>query len=607
MAVSSRKSFLGVVGLTCVVLVLGLLVINRTHSYDKHGQSVGHGSNVFPGFKLDTTIASVPQVRMMRLTSGDEADPVRSGGTSDSAPRARMMRLTSGDEADPVRSGGTSASVPRARMMRLTSGDEADPVRSGGTSASVPRLVSTSGNGADPVLSGGTSNSTSSTPATAKLATVHTGAGGNNSGELSHLSSPVIEHNYRSTESGVSIFNDSYLCFIEINEQLTSNTEKYTQLSYFSALWNLRIVEPWIASGTCQLSSIRPADKNDMLFFDVYNKTEVESRLTQCFKKFSPANILRDIHFYSANDALVHSSRDVLIIRFMTSQWSTKDAGECGAISGGTVRQVLGALNSRVQNVKEAQKVHGQNFNFRVWRTVCITSIPRVRFSVKDANTFIQSELAVKRRETNTGATVVISKWMKVKNITSEVYYYDPNFNLDFNSCEHLPYSDLVLNAVQLMLNGLQIQYPFLGVYVRTERLAIKARKQGYSKNCLNEFHETFEMIKKKYGIQQSHVFLVHDAGKYGSATLSGGLLQISKTILAKLMSWKLQTVHYDPEKYRDLPQHRAFVASVEQTFLSHSHVLLTMGGGGFMSRLVRRFSEVATSDRAYQICKEIF
>ena len=513
-----RKSFLVVVGLI-ITLLLGLLVINRTHSYDKYGQSFGYGSNVFPGFELDTTIASVPQVRMMGLTSGNEADPVRSGGTS----------------------------------------------------ASVPRLLSTNGDGADPVLSGRTSNSTS----------------------------PVILEKYR---------DDSYLWFIEINEQLTSNTIKYTQLSYFSALWNLRMVEPWIASGTCYLSSIRPADKNDILFFDIYNKTEVESRLTQCFKKFSPENILRDIHFYSANDALIQSSRDVLIIRFMTSQWSTKDAGECGAISGAIVRQVLGALNSRVQNVKEeAQKVHGQNINFRVWRTVCITSIPRVRFSIKDANTFIQSELAVKRRETNTGATVVISKWMKVKNITSEVYYYDPNFNLDFNSCEHLPYSDLVLNAVQLMLNGLQIQYPFLGAYVRTERLAIKARKQGYIENCLNEFHETFEMIKKKYGIQQSHIFLVHDAGKYGSVTFFGGLSQISKTILAKLMSWKLQTVHYDPEKYRDLPQHRAFVASVEQTFLSHSHVLLTMGGGGFMSRLVRRFSEVATSDREYQICKEIF
>ena len=164
MAVSYRKSFLGVVGLTCVVLVLGLLVINRTHSYDKLGQSVGNGSNVFPGFKLDTTIASVPRAR-----------------------------------------------------MKLTSGDEADPVRSGGTSASVPRVVSTSGDEADPVLSGGTSNSTSSTPATAseaKLATMHTGAGGNNSGELSHLSSPVIEHDGRSTES-----DDSYLGFQSIRKR----------------------------------------------------------------------------------------------------------------------------------------------------------------------------------------------------------------------------------------------------------------------------------------------------------------------------------------------------------------------------------------------------
>ena len=65
-----RKSFLVVVGLI-ITLLLGLLVINRTHSYDKYGQSFGYGSNVFPGFELDTTIASVPQVRMMGLTSGN--------------------------------------------------------------------------------------------------------------------------------------------------------------------------------------------------------------------------------------------------------------------------------------------------------------------------------------------------------------------------------------------------------------------------------------------------------------------------------------------------------------------------------------------------------
>ena len=102
--------------------------------------------------------------------------------------------------------------------------------------------------------------------------------------EASTTTSPIIEQDGKSTESGVSIFNDSYLGFIEINEQLTSNTIQYTQLRYFSALWNLRMVEPWIASGTSHLSSVRPTDKNDMLFFDLYNKTKVESKLTQCFK-----------------------------------------------------------------------------------------------------------------------------------------------------------------------------------------------------------------------------------------------------------------------------------------------------------------------------------
>ena len=429
----------------------------------------------------------------------------------------------------------------------------------------------------------------------------------NNYSGLPHLSPATFQAKpeVTDTNSGVSVFTDSYLGVMEINEQLSSNTVKILQLSYFSALWNLSIVEPFIASDTCHLSTFPHAGKKDMLFFDLFNKTRIERQLTECFSTYLPKTSKKQIHFHSLNDALIHSSRDVLIIQFMTSRWSnTKRIGECGAISKKKALTVLTALNSHVQNVKEeAQKIHGHNINFKLWRAVCITAIPRVPFSVRDATAFIQSQLAAKRKQSNIGATVVIPKWMKVKNTTSGIYYYDPTAKFSLYPCktQNLPYSDLVFTAAQRMLNALQIQYPFIGLYVRTELLAMKGSSE--IKTCVNRFHTTFQMIIKRYGIPQSQVVLIHDANRYGSKTFSRNSSERSKSILESLKSWKLRVVSYDPQKHKDLPQHRAFVAAVEQVFLSHSHVLLAMGGGGFMQNVVGHFSVRQASDRAYQIC----
>ena len=56
--------------------------------------------------------------------------------------------------------------------------------------------------------------------------------------------------------------NTSFLTFMEMDEQLSSNAAKFLQLSYFSALWNLSMIEPWIEADTNFLSSLPPTDKS---------------------------------------------------------------------------------------------------------------------------------------------------------------------------------------------------------------------------------------------------------------------------------------------------------------------------------------------------------
>ena len=400
--------------------------------------------------------------------------------------------------------------------------------------------------------------------------------------------------------------NTSFLTFMEIDEQLSSNTAKFLQLSYFSALWNLSMVEPWIDPHTNFLSSLPPTDKSlTLLFFDLYNMTGVENRITRCFNDNVPPQRRKKIHFHTLSEALIHSPRDVLIVKFTRNKWSeTKEMGECSAISVNETQKVTQALNSNVLKVKDkAQEIHGPNFFFKIWRTLCITAIPRVPFSMHNATVFIERQLAEKRKEKKGGAMVVLPSWNKIKSEHPYGYYYDPNFHLSGGKCYYtsLPNSHLVLTGAERMQKELQFSQHFIGVYARTER--ISHLDDGLIEDCLSKFCEILEDAEKIYGIPRSRVVLVHDAGKYGSNTFNKNERNKSDGILEKLQSLKIQTKYYDPKLHKDLPQHRAFVAAVEQEFLTRSHVFISLGGGGFQMNVMQRFEWKQSVDRRYPLC----
>ena len=434
--------------------------------------------------------------------------------------------------------------------------------------------------------------------------------------ETDKLSAELVDEVKR---SNVSVLTNTYLLYEEINEQLSSNTIKFLQLSYFSTVWNLSIVEPWIDADTTYLSSLPAVDQKKALpFFDLYIKKEVEDRLTECFHSNLPPQNQNSFHFHNLNEALIYSPRDVLIVRYMMSRWSkTKQMDECSAISGKKIEATERRLNFFVQNVKDkAQEIHGANFTFKVWKTICITSIPGIPFSFKNATMFIKRQLSLKKEETGVGATVVIPFWRMLYSIIKHNrngfgYYYDPNYKFNGSNCKEnaLPYSSTVQTAADRMLKSLQLTEHFIGVYVRTERVSrIDQYQRGFINECLTKFYDVLESVEKKYLIPRSRVMLVHDAGKYGSNSFDYTHVQgKSKMILSKLQSSKIQIAHYEPDKFLDLPQHRVFVAAVEQEFLSRSYVLVTIGSGSFQKNIAERFKTSQSVDRLHEVCNTEF
>lgn len=431
----------------------------------------------------------------------------------------------------------------------------------------------------------------------------------------SKLAPTIFEYNDQELPSS-NTKSDSYLLFVEINEQLSSNTLKFFQLSYFSALWNLKMVEPWINIHTTYLSTLPSLSSQPGLpFFDLYNKTEVEKMLTKCFNPNLPQQLRTYFKFHTFSETLIHSSREIMIVRFMVKKWSlSKDMGECADISGKEIHYVMKTLNTRVKGVIiEAQEKWDQNVSFTVWKTVCITAIPGVPFSMKNATDYIQTQQVLKQKEKNVDLLVVIISWRKVKNGPVDNYYYyyfDPNFHFKSKHCEYrgLPHASIVLAATDQMLEELGMSGPFVGVYARTEKLGqLDVHSPGYIKECLNTFYKALEVIEARYGLNRSRIILVHDNSKYGSRSLknpkNAPLLHRSVNILTKLESAGISSTHFAPEQHPGFPQHRAFVAAVEQELLSRSYVLLTLGGGGFMMNVKGRFLQRQKVERLYTLC----
>ena len=176
-----------------------------------------------------------------------------------------------------------------------------------------------------------------------------------------------------------------------------------------------------------------------------------------------------------------------------------------------------------------------------------------------------------------------------------------------FNSSCHddfLPHSQLILTAADRMQQVFKLNRSYVGVYARTERLAMLDQQQtGFMENC---FHKFQTLIKNDDEIDHLPMVLVHDAGTYGSKTFDINLKRRSDKFLNKFKSSKIRTVQYDPKQNNDLPQHRAFVAAVEQQFLSRSHILIGIGFGGFMMNLKGRFLDKHNTERLHVLCENI-
>ena len=107
--------------------------------------------------------------------------------------------------------------------------------------------------------------------------------------------------------------------------------------------------------------------------------------------------------------------------------------------------------------------------------------------------------------------------------------------------------------------------------------------------------------------VTNTSVALFHDLGKYGSNSChyyNECRAELSN-FLSKIKDFGYRVVSYDPSHFRPVDLRGVFAAFVENNFLSHADILVTVGLGNYQQNIVDRFLKHSggVADNLYRLC----
>ena len=116
------------------------------------------------------------------------------------------------------------------------------------------------------------------------------------------------------------------------------------------------------------------------------------------------------------------------------------------------------------------------------------------------------------------------------------------------------------------------------------------------------------DVIYSSYRNSSSYqVRLIHDLGEYGTKTCcyQSDCDVLRKRFLFTVCQLGFPCVHFYPSQYPSVAPSPAFVAAVEQEYLSRMDVLVTVGSGGFQTSTIAKFMQHVDRNRnhLYKIC----
>ena len=416
------------------------------------------------------------------------------------------------------------------------------------------------------------------------------------------------EINVRDPSNGAQ----GYLMARLYQQQMTADTINFFELSTIAARLNLSIVEPFV-QGThfVGIPDMTPLHE-DHKFWELskfYDLHHLQAALKNC----------SSLHqLVSFDNLLTESPHNIVLVYFLT----TRDYNDFKEYFPGenypSIVELKLKESARITQVNQTLTILNtcmNHFAMLQWKQLPFFHHPRVVLvDARPFNPLLLSVLtdilgSIVSEEINRYGSVMLifDQWRgHHKKNETDYFYYMPDFRLDLPACggHIIRHSEAVIEATLDFSLTLNQTRPVIGVHIRGERL-LQNTKGNFS-HCIHQLTTLLQTLTNASKIPSERVNVFHDLGNFGTKSCTYGYCVRGRSkLLSQINTLGYPVIFYDPTKFNSVPDSPAFASFVEQEYLAHVDILVTLGGGGFQRNIVRRF--VNNSDHnvkhLYRIC----
>ena len=391
-----------------------------------------------------------------------------------------------------------------------------------------------------------------------------------------------------------------HLISLDYDQQMMGAFKAFYHLAVLASFFNLSIVEPHIyRNGRLGVPIVASNGRlpQFLKLTDLYDCHQLKCTLRSCAKT----------DLVSFEEFTQRAAPNIIFVSFLTSL-----KGYEAYFSRGEkiveIDNITEKLSDGLLILNEWTKYQLKQkppTMFTLSRIILIDARPQHSISLSEIKQKLGSVLH-RQREKYGRATIVLDNWRDIGGPNSPYLYSINGFSS--TTCPDLftaAHSTTVTRETNNFRKG--FTHPIIGVHIRGEKLLINSKSDpSYYTHCLQQLRELLEGGTIP-NVTNTSVALFHDLGKYGSnschhynecrAELSNFLSQI------KYFGYRV--VSYDPSHFRPVHLRGVFAAFVENNFLSHADILVTVGLGNYQQNIVDRFLKHSggVADNLYRVC----
>ena len=353
-------------------------------------------------------------------------------------------------------------------------------------------------------------------------------------------------------------------------QQMTSDTKNFFELSNIAVRLNLSMVEPFV-QGThlIGIPDIKPLREDKIwelsMFYDI---DHLHAALNTCSSS---------CQLVSFETVLENPPHSVVLVYFLLHRFNSfKDyfpgkkypniveLDHKKVTSNRQVKQTLTILNTCMKHFSKLQRKQLPQFHHP--RVLLADARPLHSLPISAVTEEIGSIVSDEANKSGP-VMVIIDQWRGIStDDRSRYFYYVPDFHHPSCGERSINHSQAVLEATHDFSESLNQTRPVIGVHIRGERL-LRSTKGNYS-HCMRQLTTCLQTLTTTKKIPSKRVYVIHDLGSYGTTSCSGYCARGRLKLLSQINTLGYPIISYDPTMFNSFPVSPAFASFVERSTL---------------------------------------